>query len=127
MRKYFSLFFAVLLLAACKPAPVTYEALMTHPDLLSKALTRCQMDNYTGANCAIIRRAGTDFSALSNERVANPIEFGKKVMTAESHAADLKEEYRAIPAANTKKAYEDAQFQVECMLAVLKSMFEDLH
>jgi ribosomal protein L20 len=123
-RRNYLLLFIVLLLAACKPTQLSYEELMTHPVLLAKAMTRCEMDNFTGANCATTQRAQADFSALSNDREKNPIEFGKKIIVAEMHAADLKAEWQIVPTANTKKAYEEAEFHVDCMLAVLKSMFD---
>jgi hypothetical protein len=116
---------ALVFLAGCNSAPLTYDELMTHPDVLGKAMMHCRMDNFTGANCETIERAESDFTALVNERASDPIAFGKKILAAETLRGKLESQYRKTKSVADKKSYDDAQLKVDELMAVLKATFAE--
>ncbi len=125
LRLYFLIIFVVLSLTGCNPAPVNYDELMTHPDMLGKAMMHCRMDNFTGVNCQTIQRAESDFTELVNERASDPVAFGKKILAAETSMGEAEAQYHKTKLAADKQKYAEAKLKVDVLLAVLKATFTE--
>ncbi len=115
---------AVLVLSGCREQSADHDFLMTHPKLLEQEANRCQAMATSDADCEVVRRAANDFANLVNERGANPEDFGKRVLAAQTK---LSETHQALLKANgsakdtLEKDYKEQQKTMAELMAVVSA------
>lgn len=116
----------IFALSGCKKQD-SYDYLMSHPSYLKRELLRCR-DTEQGF-CAVINKAGHDFSDLIEARVRNPQAFGQQILALQEQLAAAKmtvDELQKNPRVNDKAllaARESLQRlcqQVRVMIAVVR-------
>jgi hypothetical protein len=113
---------SLFMLSGCRQEPMDYDFLVTHPDAMEQALSRCQATPTEGADCIVVRRAANTFSELVNERSANPEEFGRKIIATQMKlammqkaAADAHGDQKQV----IQKEYDQQRHDTEVLIAVV--------
>ena len=79
-------------ISGCDKPALTYEYLMTHPDVLQLEIRNCQNEVTTSAiSCEVVQQAANDFYVLAEGRSNDPELFGQKIQEAQSVLATLTE------------------------------------
>jgi hypothetical protein len=80
----------------------TYSYYMRNPEVLKKAVMRCQSNTQTSkediAQCEIVLYSATKMIALVNEQQENPEKFGQRILDAEAEYVNAKEAVRKAQA-----------------------------
>lgn len=115
-----------MLLAGCQQEN-TYQYFMTHPKVLQKKLTACE-NTAESKECAVVSRAGNDFSKLADEQLNDSDLFGQQLIKAEEQLFVFSQEYeKAKQTGNEDKiksasqAYQDQSDLVQIYKAVLST------
>ena len=111
-----------LLLNACRQESTDYAFLVTHPDVLEQAVSRCQAAETEGADCVAVRRAASEFSTLVNERSVNPEGFGRKVLAMQMKLADMQKALAEAPGDKKQvmqKNYDQQRHDTDVLIAVV--------
>lgn len=118
-----------LSLFGCK-AEVTYDYLMSHPELLRKQYASCELNQTM--DCQRVRQAASDFTSLLKEREYDPAAFGIKIMQAQERLAGLTLTREKAKKANdakilqmTNEAYAAEYQKIQEFYAVVREMQVD--
>jgi hypothetical protein len=130
MRVFALISLCLIMLTGCQEKK-NYGYWMQHPAQIQRELERCHATE--APQCAEVRRAASDFTALLREQQMDPEKFGQKVLTAEYQLAQLKHEWQQAKAVyrvernsdtlqkmeSAQKAYWGKKEEVRILLAVI--------